>query len=495
MTSSVTMLSPSAAPASSPGKGSTASEGSDQTFNSMFSDSVSRQQARPEGPAEGRPQGPDQQGSSTSSPDEATAARGDEADSTTADTETDHSVAKNRAIDSEAWSSGALTSGNAPKMPAEMSDALANKPSGPKGLIDQLSAFKALSARMSAGATTAEQGSDTGRAVRAGGEKTALATAVSTASERIDKGAASKQGLRDLASSAENQDVKDAAATLGAGAASLAQQATSQAPRSAGAASNNVSQGTSRPAALHKEAFQGEQATDQRQRLAAQNIAEADDRQQGKGGNDRRGDTALSVAGMYSQHGSQESSSSAQVFSSLLQQSSGTSQQMAAPGSVAAQAATYSGVVNESLGTQGWNQSMGQHVIRMSHQGMGQAELHLNPRDLGPLSISLKMDDQGAQAHFFSANAHVRAAVESALPQLKEAMADNGISLGQTSVNDQQGQPSQQFSFNQSSDQQGNGRTSGGDAGIGEADVVTTADDIMQRSTPASRPGGVDLFA
>jgi flagellar hook-length control protein FliK len=43
------------------------------------------------------------------------------------------------------------------------------------------------------------------------------------------------------------------------------------------------------------------------------------------------------------------------------------------------------------------------------------------------------VNDQ-AQAQFVSPHAAVRAAVEAALPQLRTALADNGIQLGQTSV-------------------------------------------------------------
>ncbi|MCM2971609.1 flagellar hook-length control protein FliK [Larsenimonas suaedae] len=158
----------------------------------------------------------------------------------------------------------------------------------------------------------------------------------------------------------------------------------------------------------------------------------------------------------------------------------------------------YTGVMNAQVGSDNWNGALGQHMIRMSAQGQGQAELHLNPRDMGPLSISLKMDDQGAQAHFFSANAHVRSALETALPHLKEAMADSGIQLGQTSVSDQQ-QP-QHFAFGQSNQdsgtKEGRGETSAFGQDRDDARSITgTADDILARAPTSSRLGGIDLFA
>ncbi|MCM5703714.1 flagellar hook-length control protein FliK [Larsenimonas salina] len=178
-----------------------------------------------------------------------------------------------------------------------------------------------------------------------------------------------------------------------------------------------------------------------------------------------------------------------------------TAQPAAVPGQTQlgqpAQAGLYTGVMNAQVGSDNWNGALGQHMIRMSAQGQGQAELHLNPRDMGPLSISLKMDDQGAQAHFFSANAHVRSALETALPHLKEAMADSGIQLGQTSVSDQQ-QP-QHFAFDQSgaeTGKEGRGDATGSAQGADDAlSISGTADEILARTPGNSRPGGIDLFA
>ncbi|MDI5922803.1 flagellar hook-length control protein FliK [Halomonas sp. LR5S13] len=85
-----------------------------------------------------------------------------------------------------------------------------------------------------------------------------------------------------------------------------------------------------------------------------------------------------------------------------------------------------------------WPQQLGQQLVRLSQSGGEQrVELQLHPAELGPLSVSLKMGDQGAQAQFISAHAQVRQALEQAIPQLREALAEQGISLGETSVGEQ----------------------------------------------------------
>lgn len=95
------------------------------------------------------------------------------------------------------------------------------------------------------------------------------------------------------------------------------------------------------------------------------------------------------------------------------------------------------------VATQEWNKGFGQQIVNMHLRGDQTMELNLHPQDLGPISITLKVSDASqAHAQFFSHNAQVRSAIEQALPQLKEAMAEQGISLGQTSVGDQRQQQS-----------------------------------------------------
>lgn len=87
-----------------------------------------------------------------------------------------------------------------------------------------------------------------------------------------------------------------------------------------------------------------------------------------------------------------------------------------------------------------WQQQLGQQLSGIAMRGRHQVEMHLNPADLGPLSVSLKVDDQGAQVQFLSAHGSVRSAVEQAIPQLREALAEQGIALGEASVGEQQRQ-------------------------------------------------------
>ncbi|OHC12170.1 MAG: hypothetical protein A2002_02830 [Pseudomonadales bacterium GWC1_66_9] len=93
------------------------------------------------------------------------------------------------------------------------------------------------------------------------------------------------------------------------------------------------------------------------------------------------------------------------------------------------------------LASPDWQRGLSQHLIGLQQRGEQEIELHLHPTELGPLSISLKLGESGAQAQFLSAHPQVRAAVEQAIPQLREALAEQGIALGETSVGERQQQP------------------------------------------------------
>ena len=89
-------------------------------------------------------------------------------------------------------------------------------------------------------------------------------------------------------------------------------------------------------------------------------------------------------------------------------------------------------VLNAQLGSSEWQQALSQQILMFNRSGQHSAELRLHPQDLGSLQISLRIDDNQAQLHMASGHSQVRAALEAALPQLRTALADSGIQLGQS---------------------------------------------------------------
>ncbi|MCU5784242.1 flagellar hook-length control protein FliK [Alcanivorax balearicus MACL04] len=164
----------------------------------------------------------------------------------------------------------------------------------------------------------------------------------------------------------------------------------------------------------------------------------------------------------------------------------GTERSHSATAPAPASPVTSSAAISTTVGQPGWGQELGLQLAQWQQRGEHRVELHLHPAELGPLSVSLKVDDQGAQAQFFSAHGQVRQALEQALPQLREALAQQGINLGEASVSDQQPGQQQPSHFVQP------------ESGAPSNVMLADAEDLEPVASPArtvSVSQGVDLYA
>ncbi|RQV06100.1 flagellar hook-length control protein FliK [Burkholderia cenocepacia] len=157
-------------------------------------------------------------------------------------------------------------------------------------------------------------------------------------------------------------------------------------------------------------------------------------------------------------------------------------------------AAANAHVLAPHVGTADWTDALSQKVVFLSNAHQQSAELTLNPPDLGPLQVVLRVADNHAHALFVSQHAQVRDAVEAALPKLREAMEAGGLGLGSATVSDgglasqQQQQNPQQTNAHGQSSRRGNGGPSAVDAPVDAAQSAPVA-------ARASRAGLVDTFA
>lgn len=155
-------------------------------------------------------------------------------------------------------------------------------------------------------------------------------------------------------------------------------------------------------------------------------------------------------------------------------------------------AAANAHVLAPHVGTPDWTDALSQKVVFLSNAHQQSAELTLNPPDLGPLQVVLRVADNHAHALFVSQHAQVRDAVEAALPKLREAMESGGLGLGSATVSDggfasQQQNPQSSFAGGQSS-RRGSGGSSAVDAPVDAAQSAPVAANV-------SRAGLVDTFA
>jgi flagellar hook-length control protein FliK len=82
----------------------------------------------------------------------------------------------------------------------------------------------------------------------------------------------------------------------------------------------------------------------------------------------------------------------------------------------------------------GWPQEVDQKLSWMVTNTRQQADLVLNPPDLGRIEVTLVVKGDEVSASFASPHQAVREAIEESLVRLRESLAESGINLGQTHV-------------------------------------------------------------
>ena len=155
--------------------------------------------------------------------------------------------------------------------------------------------------------------------------------------------------------------------------------------------------------------------------------------------------------------------------------------------SAANQPATATQTIATPLTSPAWGEDFSQKVSWMVSQKNQVAELHLNPPNLGPLDVVLKMSDTQATVLFTSPHAAVREAVENALPKLRELLADNGIMLSNATVGDQSPRDREQGEMS--------GQKPPTFSGNSSADDTSAASGTMQTLSSPRHNGMVDTFA
>ena len=83
----------------------------------------------------------------------------------------------------------------------------------------------------------------------------------------------------------------------------------------------------------------------------------------------------------------------------------------------------------EPVGSAHFREALGIQVTLLARDGVQHAELHLNPAEMGPLSVQIALDGQQAQVHFGTDSALMRQIVESGLPALAAALREAGLTL------------------------------------------------------------------
>jgi flagellar hook-length control protein FliK len=137
-----------------------------------------------------------------------------------------------------------------------------------------------------------------------------------------------------------------------------------------------------------------------------------------------------------------------------------------------------------------WGDEMGQKIVWLTGRAIQSAEIHLNPADLGPIEVQIKVQNDQTAVTFHAQNSTVRDMLESNVHRLRDMMESNGVDLAEVSVgSDESGD---QYA---AKDGDGNesGQNGGGDSSSQNDLLGESSDELAQTSSISNRI--VDFYA
>jgi len=84
-----------------------------------------------------------------------------------------------------------------------------------------------------------------------------------------------------------------------------------------------------------------------------------------------------------------------------------------------------------------WNEQIGDRLNVMISRGLQQAEIRLNPPELGMLDVKIQIQGDQANVNFSTPHSQVKEALDAAIPRLREMLEENGLTLGDVNVSHQ----------------------------------------------------------
>ncbi|MBS0418237.1 MAG: flagellar hook-length control protein FliK [Proteobacteria bacterium] len=98
---------------------------------------------------------------------------------------------------------------------------------------------------------------------------------------------------------------------------------------------------------------------------------------------------------------------------------------------------TNPGELRAPVGSSDWNDELGAHLTWMTQKGLETGSLRVSPEHLGPVEVNISVQNGAASVWFAANHADTRAALEQALPRLREMFASQGMNLADSGVSRQ----------------------------------------------------------
>ena len=156
--------------------------------------------------------------------------------------------------------------------------------------------------------------------------------------------------------------------------------------------------------------------------------------------------------------------------------------------SIAAPSAPVDVTVATPMNAPEFAQAFGLQVSLLVADGVQRAELHLNPADMGPVSIEITLDGTQAQVDFGADLASTRHAIEAGLPELASALQDAGFTLHGGGVSQHSARQQESGDGSDASFGQGSGRPAPVEAGSSTGSTAAARQRVAMT-------GGVDVYA
>lgn len=92
--------------------------------------------------------------------------------------------------------------------------------------------------------------------------------------------------------------------------------------------------------------------------------------------------------------------------------------------------------IETPVGKGEWSKQFNDQVVWLGSQQFKAAAIKLNPRDLGPVEVNIKIINDVASIQFNSHSVQVRELIEQSLPRLRDQLGEQGIHLSDVDVQD-----------------------------------------------------------
>jgi flagellar hook-length control protein FliK len=95
---------------------------------------------------------------------------------------------------------------------------------------------------------------------------------------------------------------------------------------------------------------------------------------------------------------------------------------------------TNTGELKSSVGSPAWTDELGAQLTWITHRGLESGSLRVSPEHLGPVEVRISVQNGDASVWFGAGHPDTRAALEQALPRLREMFANQGLTLTDSGV-------------------------------------------------------------